>query len=104
MQSWKVSVGLTVTVAGLATILTHRPARIPRRVPPRDPRRLRLGDCPIPRAGVGHPGRRLLLSHPALGLGDLGKKVDLVERLVRRGEGDRELAEALQRDAEGKWE
>ena len=26
MQPWKVSVGLTVTVAGLATILTHRPA------------------------------------------------------------------------------
>ena len=24
MQPWKVSVGLTVTVAGLATILTHR--------------------------------------------------------------------------------
>ena len=44
------------------------------------------------------------MSHPALGLGDRGKKVDLVERLVRRGEGDRELAEALQRDAEGKWE
>ena len=40
----------------------------------------------------------------ALGLGDLGKKVDLVERSVRRGEGDRELAEALQSNAEGKWE
>ena len=39
----------------------------------------------------------------ALGLGDLGKKVDLVERSVCRGEGDRELAEALQRNAEGKW-
>ena len=44
MQPWKVNVGLTVTVAGLA------------------------------------------------------------ERSVRRGEGDRDLAEALQRDAEGKWE
>ena len=40
----------------------------------------------------------------ALGRGDLGKKVDLVERSVRRGKGDRELAEALQRDVEGKWE
>ena len=30
----------------------------------------------------------------ALGLGDLGKTVDLVERSVRRREGDRELAEA----------
>ena len=40
----------------------------------------------------------------ALVLGDLGKKVGLVERSVRRGEGDRELTEALQRDVEGKWE
>ena len=37
----------------------------------------------------------------ALGLGDLGKTVD---RSVRSREGDRELAEALHRDVEGKWE
>ena len=29
--------------------------------------------------------------------------VDLVERSIRRGEGDPELAEALRRDAEGEW-
>ena len=40
----------------------------------------------------------------AVGLTDLGRKVDLVERSIRRGEGDRELAEALQRDAEGEWD
>ena len=66
MQPWKISVGLTVTAAGLTAIF-YSAAR-------------------------------------ALGLGNLGKKVDLVERSVRRGEGDRELAEALQRDVEGKWE
>ena len=32
------------------------------------------------------------------------RRVDLVERSVRRGEGDPELAEALRRDAEGEWE
>ncbi len=37
-------------------------------------------------------------------LADLGRRVDLVERSVRRGEGDPELAEALRRDAEGEWE
>ena len=40
----------------------------------------------------------------ATGLADLGRRVDLVERSVRRGEGDPELADALRRDAEGDWE
>ena len=37
-------------------------------------------------------------------LGELGRRIDLVERSVRRGEGDPELAAALRRDAEGEWE
>ena len=40
----------------------------------------------------------------AAGLADLGRRVDLLERSVRRGEGDPELAEALKSDAEGDWE
>ena len=40
----------------------------------------------------------------AVGLADPGRKVDRVERSVRRGEGDRELVEALHRDAEGEWD
>ena len=40
----------------------------------------------------------------AAGLADLGRRVDLAERSVRRGEGDPELARALTRDAEGDWE
>ena len=40
----------------------------------------------------------------ATGLADLGSRVDLAERSVRRGEGDRDLADALRRDAEGDWE
>ena len=39
-----------------------------------------------------------------LGLGDAGRKVEQVELAVRRGQGDPELAAALQRDTEGKWE
>ena len=35
----------------------------------------------------------------AVGLADLGRSVDLVERSVRRGEGDPQLARALRRDA-----
>ena len=40
----------------------------------------------------------------AAGLADLGRRVDLVERSVRRGEGDPELARALKSDAEGDWD
>ena len=35
---------------------------------------------------------------------DLGCRVDLAERSVRRGEGDPELARALKRDTEGDWD
>ena len=37
-------------------------------------------------------------------LADLGRRVDLAERSVRRGEGDPALTDALRRDAEGDWE
>ena len=40
----------------------------------------------------------------AAGLADLGRRVDLVERSTRRGEGDPELAEAVRRDTEGEWD
>ena len=40
----------------------------------------------------------------ATGLADLGRRVDLAERSVRRGESDAGLADALRRDAEGDWE
>ncbi len=40
----------------------------------------------------------------ATGLADLGRRVDLAERSVRRGEGDTDLTEALRRDAEGDWD
>ena len=36
-----------------------------------------------------------------LGLADLGRRVDLVERGIRRGSGDRDLQHALDRSDEG---
>ena len=104
MQPWKISVGLTVTVAGLAAIfLTGHLEYLA------EFRRVILADYGLVIAlylglALATLGAIFYSAARALGLGDLGKKVDLVERLVRRGEGDRELAEALQRDAEGKWE
>ena len=104
MQPWKVSVGSTVTVAGLATILlTGRLEYLA------EFRRVILADCGLVIAlylglALATLAAVFYWAARALGRGDLGKKVDLVERSVRCGEGDRELAEALQRDAEGKWE
>ena len=36
-----------------------------------------------------------------LGLADLGRRVDLVERGIRRGSGDRDLQHALERNDQG---
>ena len=36
-----------------------------------------------------------------LGLSDLGRRVDLVERGIRRGSGDRDLQQALDRSDQG---
>lgn len=40
----------------------------------------------------------------AVGLADLGNRVDLAERSTRRNEGDAGLGDALKRETEGKWE
>ena len=104
MQPWKISAGLTAAIAGSAILLAG-------------PRLEYLAPYwPLLFAEHGV----LLALHLALalatvagaiyaiaraaGLADLGRRVDLVERSVRRGEGDPELAEALKRDAEGDWE
>ncbi len=104
MQPWKISAGLTAALAGSAALL----------VPPR------LEDLapfsPVILADYGalivlHLGLALAAVLGSLyavaraaGLADLGRRVDLVERSVRRGEGDPELARALKRDAEGDWD
>lgn len=38
-----------------------------------------------------------------LGLADLGRRLGLVERAIRRGEGDADLEHALGRDADGAY-
>ena len=104
MQPWKVSLGMTVAIAGVAVILLAD--RLSWLAPYR---RVIFADYGMTIGlylGLAMATIFALFywAARALGLGDLGKKVDLVERSVRRGEGDRELAAALDRDAEGKWE
>ena len=40
----------------------------------------------------------------ASGVADFGQKVDLVERSIRRGEGNQSLTEALRQDENGEWD
>ena len=104
MQPWKISAGLTAALAGSASLLAGS----------------RLEDLapfwPLILSDYGvlialHLGLALAAVLAALyavaraaGLSDLGRRVDLAERSVRRGEGDPGLTDALRRDAEGDWE
>lgn len=104
MQPWKISAGLTAALAGSAFLLGGS--------------RLEYLAPHWPAILAGH-GIALLL-HAALalttvsatiyvvarttGLADLGQRVDLAERSVRRGEGDPGLADSLRQDDEGDWE
>ena len=104
MQPWKISVGLTAAIAGSAVLLAGPRLEF---LAPFWP--LILSDYGVLIAL--HLALALTAALAAIygvaraaGLADLGSRVDLVERSVRRGEGDQGLADALRRDAEGDWE
>ena len=81
MQPWKISAGLTAALAGSASLLAGS------------------------RLEYLAPFWPLILADYGVSIAsDLGRRVDLAERSVRRGEGDPALTDALRRDAEGDWE
>ena len=103
MQPWKISAGLTAALAGSTFLVAGS----------------RLDYlAPFWSAILADYGFLLAL-HMALalatvaaaiygvarstGLADLGRRVDLAERSVRRGEGDSGLSDSLRRDDEGDW-
>lgn len=104
MQPWKISAGLTAALAGSAFLLGGS--------------RLDYLASHWPAILAGHGGALFLHAVLVLtaiaatiyaiarttGLADLGRRVDLAERSVRRGEGDAGLEDALRRDADGDWE
>ncbi|MDE0072576.1 MAG: hypothetical protein OXU32_01150 [Gammaproteobacteria bacterium] len=104
MQPWKISAGLTAALAGSAFLLGG--SRLDYLAP--------LWPLILARHGVAaglHAAFAVMIVAAgiygvgrATGLADLGSRVDLAERSVRRGDGDRDLADALRRDAEGDWE
>ena len=104
MQPWKISTGLTAALAGSTVLLAGSRLEY---LAPFWP--LILSDYGVLIAL--HRGLALTAALAAIygaaraaGLADLGRRVDLAERSVRRGEGDPELARALKSDAKGEWE
>ena len=104
MQPWKISAGLTTALAGTVVLLAG--PRLEYLAPFWS---VILADHGV--AATLYIGLALTAVAAAIyglartaGLADLGRRVDLAERSVRRGEGDPELARALKRDAEGDWE
>ena len=104
MQPWKISAGLTAALVGSASLLAG--SRLEYLAP--------FWSVVLADYGVSiacHLGLGLAAALAAIyavaraaGLADLGRRVDLAERSVRRGEGDPALADALRRDADGDWE
>ena len=106
MQPITVALGLTVTVLALTALLAgpslaylapHTRVLAIRSTGRRSPRMARWPSC---RCVVA-----LYATARAAGLADLGRKVDLVERSIRRGAGgDPELAEQMQQQDRGDFE
>ena len=104
MHPWKISFGLTCTLAALAVLFGFE----------------RLAFLRPYASLIWNEYAASILAHLAVlflsvaagiyylarlvGLGDAGRKVEQIELSVRRGQGDPELAAALQRDSEGRWE
>ena len=104
MQPWKISTGLTAALIGAASLLAG--SRLEYLVPfwP-----LILADYGVSIASdltlvLAAVAAAFYAVARAAGLADLGRRVDLAERSIRRGEGDPALADALRRDAEGDWD
>ena len=104
MQPWRISAGVSAALAGSAVLLGG--PRLEYLAPYWGVILREYGlwtalNAALALAGVA---AALYSAARAAGLADLGRRVDLAERSVRRGEGDPELADALRRDAEGEWE
>ncbi|MDE0358791.1 MAG: hypothetical protein OXN92_13795 [Gammaproteobacteria bacterium] len=103
MQPWKISAGLTSALAGSAFLIGG--ARLEYLAP--------HWPAILAEHGVAlalHIALVLAAVAAAIyaiarttGLADLGRRVDLAERSVRRGEGDAGLADSLRQDDEGDW-
>ena len=104
MQPWKISAGLTAAIAGTAFLLGG--SRLDYLAPFWGTILAEHGLALALQAGLFLAGlaAAIYIVARTTGLADLGRRVDLAERSVRRGEGDAGLEDALRRDADGDWE
>ena len=104
MQPWKISVGLSAALAGSVVLLAG--SRLEYLAPFWPLILADYGAVVVMHLGLALAAvlASLYAVARAAGLSDLGRRVDLVELSVRRGEGDPALADALRRDAEGEWD
>ena len=103
MQPWKISAGLTAAIAGSAFLIGG--ARL-EYLAPHWPRVLAEHGVALALQAVlalTTVAAAIYAVARSTGLADLGRRVDLAERSVRRGEGDPGLADALRQDEEGDW-
>lgn len=104
MQPWRISAGMTATLLAVALMLAgERFAYL------KPYFGVIVSDYWLPVAWYGGLGVVALMvaiysTARALGLADTGRKVDLMERGIRRGEGGQaELAEKLEQDDRGRF-
>ncbi len=103
MQPWKISAGLTAAIAGSAFLIggsrleylaPHRPAILAEHG-------LALALHAV--LALTAVAAAIYAIARATGLADLGRRIDLAERSVRRGDGDADLEDALRQDEKGDW-
>lgn len=101
MQPWKISVGLGAAIAGVAVAYLGR--RFAFLAPHAD---LIVAEYwwPVTLHFLAALGTLMALMAAvlrSLGLVDVGRKLDLMERSTRRGAGDQDLARRLREEEEG---
>ena len=103
MQPWKISAGLTAAIAGSAFLIGG--ARLEYLAPHWPSILAEHGVALALHAALALTTVAATIYAVArtTGLADLGRRVDLAERSVRRGEGDPGLADSLRQDEEGDW-
>ena len=104
MQPWRISAGLTAALVGSGLLLAGPHLEY---LAPLWP--LIITDHGIPivlhsALALGAVAAAIYAIARAAGLADLGRRVDLLERSVRRGVGDPQLVDSLRRDADSDWE
>jgi hypothetical protein len=100
MKPWQVSAGITVAVCGVTFILAGEELHyLPTHLLLEywEPIALRAG------LAIASLAAGIYAAARALGLTVPGRQTGLTERAIRRGHGDAELSQALQREAEGKF-